>query len=99
MEERRSINSNELVNGGVKMEFIMPLYDAGNIDSVVGQNINIESEGFIFVGVLKKTQTIQKRDEQYKKLVVMVESVYAGEHAIMFPDKKDEYPYPVSIVY
>ena len=72
MSDYREIKASEVMNGGFKMELIIPVEDAGNIDALVDQDVIFKAEGFIVVGVLEKTQTLTlpKEEGVFKKLAI-----------------------------
>ena len=81
LADYREIKTGEVINGGFKMELIIPVEDAGNIDAMIGSEVIFTSEGYHIIGVLDKTQGLSNKDGIYKKLVIQVASINVDENA------------------
>jgi hypothetical protein len=97
----------EVLANGFKANFWVPVEEEPDIDRFIDEQIMIDMDRFILIGILEKVSTCKKKNEEkefeyFKQITVQVTNVCLASDKnfnIQIPGKKDEFLYEVKFRY
>ena len=97
----------EVLSNGMKSKFWIPVEEEPDIDRFIDEQIMIDMDRFMLVGILRQVSTCKKKNEEkeyeyFKQLTVDIINICSAEDNninIQIPGAKDEFLYVVNFRY